>query len=167
MAHHPTSKSKRDLKQNRKVGGFFTLALFLLMLLIPRPNQIWAEVIFVQNDLPKPAPSQEPSTIEPLEYELRKTPSLTHKTPNSSSGTQDELGFFLDKNRQGLGLKYEPGGKIPGVDLGLESHNFYSLNRMLPREGPYPSWTPQDDAQYLGNPRTAPDHSGAFLRFRW
>jgi hypothetical protein len=164
MIHFPTSK--RDQKQDRKVVGLFTLAMFLLLLIFA-PSQTWANALYVQHDLPKPAPSPETSQVEPLEFGIQKTPSLTHKTPNLSPGNQDSLGFFLDKNRQGLGLQWEPGGKIPGVDLGLESHNLYSLNRMLPREGPYPNWTPQDDSQYFGNSRTAPDHSGAFLRFRW
>ena len=157
---------KTDQKQDDKVIGLFTVVMFLLLLLLA-PTQIFGEVLTVQHDLPRPAPSPEISQVDPLEYGLRQSPSLTHKTPNASPGNEDPLGFFLDKNRQGLGFKYEPGGKIPGVDLGLESHNLYSLNRILPREGPYPNWTPQDDSQYFGNPRTAPDHSGAFLRFRW
>ena len=158
--------SERDQRQSRQVIGPFTVAMVLLLFLLV-PSHTWAEVLLAQHDLPNPAPLQEPSQVEPLEYELRQSPSLSHKTPNLSPGNQDALGFFLDKNRQGLGLKYEPGGKIPGVDLGLESHNLYSLNRILPREGAYPNWTAQDDSQYFGNPRTAPDHSGAFLRFRW
>ncbi len=148
------------------MGGHFTMAMFLL-LLVYASNPAWSEVILVQQDLPQPAPSPEISQGEPLEFNLGKKPSLTHKTPNLSPANEDSMGFFVDKNRQGLGLQWEPGGKIPGVDLGLESHNLYSLNRLLPREGSYPNWTSQDDSQYFGNPRTAPDHSGAFLRFRW
>jgi len=158
--------SSRDQKQDCQVVSLITMAVFFLLLVLA-PTPSWAEAKILQHDLPKPEPSPETSQMEPLEYGLRQSPSLTHKTPNLSPGNQNALGFFLDKNRQGLGLKYEPGGKIPGVDLGLESHNFHSLNRILPREGPYPNWTPQDDSQYFGNPRTAPDHSGAFLRFRW
>ncbi len=157
---------KIDQRKNCKVIGLFTVAVFLFLNLLG-PAQIFGEILPVQHDLPNPAPSPEISQMEALEYDLRQSPSLSHKTPNLSPNDQDTLGFFLDKNRQGLGLKYEPGGKIPGVDLGLESHNLHSLNRILPREGPYPSWTPQDESQYFGNPRTAPDHSGAFLRFRW
>jgi len=163
---HSSQSKKRKQRQSRQVVGRFTKAVFLLLCVLA-PNQTWAGVILAQHDLPQPAPLQEPSKVESLEYDLRQSPSLSHKTPNLSPGEENALGFFLDKNRQGLGLKYEPGGKIPGVDLGLESHNLHSLNRILPREGPYPNWTPQDDSQYFGNPRTAPDHSGAFLRFHW
>ena len=164
VKHPPLSR--RDQTQDRKVARLYTLALFLLPFIFV-PTQTWADATLVQHDVPRPAPLQESSQVETLEYDLRQSPSLSHKTPNLSPGNQNALGFFLDKNRQGLGLKYEPGGKIPGVDLGFESHNLHSLNRILPREGPYPNWTPQDDSQYFGNPRTAPDHSGAFLRFRW
>ena len=157
---------KGDPIPGRKVVGLITLAVFLLLLILA-PNQPWADVIFVQHDLPKPAPPPETSKLGELEFDLRKTPSLTHKTPNLSPEKQDEFGLFLDKNRHGLGLQWEPGGKIPSVDLGLETHNLYSLNRLLPTNEPYPNWTPQSDSQYFGNPRTAPDHSGAFLRFRW
>ena len=158
--------SDRDHRQSHRTVGLSTLAVFLLIAIL-MPSQIWGELLVVQHDLPKPAPLPKPSQTEAREFDIHKTPPLTHKTPNLSPGKQDKLGFFLDKNRQGLGLQWEPGGKIPGVDLGLESHNLYSLNRILPREGPYPNWTHQDDSQYFGNPRTAPDHSGAFLRFRW
>ena len=144
------------------VGAIVSLLTFLLI-----PNHTRAEILLAQHDLPQPAPSQEPSPVDSFEWDLRQSPSLSHKTPGLSSKDPDSLGFFLDKNRQGLGLQWAPGGKIPGVDLGLESHNLYSLNRILPREGSYPNWTAQDDSQYFGNPRTAPDHSGAFLRFRW
>lgn len=157
---------KNEQKPYRKKDRLLTLGL-LLFLFTFSPIAAWAEDIFEQHDQPQPPPSSESSQMDSLEFGLRQSPSLTYKTPNSPPGSQDSLGFFLDKNRQGLGLQWEPGGKVPGIDLGLESHNLYSLNRILPREGPYPSWTPQDDSQYWGNPRTAPDHSGAFLRFHF
>ena len=159
--------TKKDHIQGYKGGGGFIL-IILIMLLIPSPQESLADVILIQHDLPKPAaPPQDVPPVGPREFDLDKKPSLTHKTPGLSDKKKEKFGVFMDKNRQGLGLQWQPGGKIPGVDLGVESHNLYSLNRILPSTEPYPEWTPQSDSQYYGNPRTAPDHSGAFLRFRW
>lgn len=124
-------------------------------------------MLLVQDELPKPAPSPKESPLGLDEFDIRKPPSFLPKTPAFSLGNQEDVGVFLDKQRQGFGFQWDPGGNIPGVDLGLESHNLYSLNRMFPRDEPYPAWTPQSDSQYFGQPPTAPDHSGAFLRFRW
>ena len=145
--------------------GLMLIGLFILSTLLP--VTLHANVAMVQYDFPKPSPSQESSSDDPIQFDIRKPPAFVPKTPNFSLGTQRELGVFLDKERQGLGLQWDSDGKIPSVDLGLESHNLYSLNRVVPRTEPYPEWTPQSDSQYFGNPRTAPDHSGAFLRFRW
>jgi len=157
---------KKSQRHSYMVGGIFALVM-LVILLIPSPQESWADVILVQHDFPKPAPAPSVPPLGAREFDIGKTPSLTHKTPGLSDEKKDEFGLFMDKNRHGLGLQWQPGGNIPGVDLGFESHNLNSLNRILPSTEPYPEWTPQSDSQYFGNSRTAPDHSGAFLRFRW
>ena len=158
--------TKKDKMPGRLVSlGLAFGVLFLLSIL--SPWEAYTDVIVVQHEFPRPAPAPETPSPGPQALDIPKSPSLTYRTPNSSNQAQEPFGMFMDKNRQGLGLQWEPGGKIPGVDLGVESHNFQSLNRIFPKNEGNLNWTPDSDAQYYGNPRTAPDHNGAFLRFRW
>ena len=154
-----------NLRQASPLSSLMLMVLFIFVTL--SPATLRANVAMIQYEYPKPSASEEQSSDDPIQFDIRKPPAFVPKKPDFTLGPQKELGVFLDKERQGLGFQWDSEGKIPSVDLGIESHNLYSLNRVVPRTEPYPDWTPQSDSQYFGNPRTAPDHSGAFLRFRW
>ena len=157
---------QRDHLSHVVTSGLLILAL-LLTFLMSAPAHLWAQLVLVENEIGQESPLPSESPMRPSEFDIRKPPIFIPNSQNFSMGPQEELGVFLDKGRQAFGFQWEPEGSIPGIDLGLESHNLHSLNRVFPGTGAYPNWTPQSDAQYFGLSPTAPDHSGAFLRFRW
>lgn len=159
--------SQMDGPLHRTTTGLLILT-FSLSLLMGSPASLWAQSDPAENETNQHPPLPAESPLKPSgEFDIRKPPTFIPKSQNFSMGPQEELGVFLDKGRQAFGFQWEPQGNISGIDLGLESHNMYSLNRVFPGTGTYPNWTPQADSQYFGLSPTAPDHSGAFLRFRW